>query len=72
MADVSLTAREAARIARDSYGRLVAYLAARDRDVPAAEDALGDAFAAALENWPRDGAPANPEGWLIVAARRRH
>jgi len=71
LADVSSTAREAARIARDSYGRLVAYLAARDRDVPAAEDALGDAFAAALENWPRDGAPANPEGWLIVAARRR-
>ena len=72
LADVKRAAREAAaRVARESYGRLVAYLAARDRDVPAAEDALGDAFAAALESWPRDGLPKNPEGWLVVAARRR-
>ena len=72
MAAVNEKARAAAeRVARESYGRLVAYLAARDRDVPAAEDALGDAFAAALQSWPLHGAPANPEGWLIVAARRR-
>ncbi len=72
MADVTQQARAAAeRVARESYGRLVAYLAARDRDVPAAEDALGDAFAAALQSWPRQGAPVNPEGWLVVAARRR-
>ena len=36
-----------------------------------AEDALQDAFAAALESWPRDGAPANPDGWLVTVARRR-
>jgi RNA polymerase sigma-70 factor, ECF subfamily len=72
LADLSEAARRAAtRVARESYGRLLAYLAAGTRDVPAAEDALGDAFAAALQSWPAHGPPANPEGWLIVAARRR-
>jgi RNA polymerase sigma-70 factor, ECF subfamily len=61
----------AARAARESYGRLVAYLAARNRDVPAAEDALADAFASALAVWPVEGTPANPEGWLVTAARRK-
>jgi RNA polymerase sigma-70 factor (ECF subfamily) len=65
-------ARRAADLAaRTSYGRLLAYLAARARDVTAAEDALGDAFAAALERWPRDGVPRSPDAWLLVAARRR-
>ena len=63
--------RAAERAARASYGRLLAYLAARARDVAAAEDALGDAFAAALETWPRAGIPDNPDAWLLVAARRR-
>jgi RNA polymerase sigma-70 factor (ECF subfamily) len=58
-------------VARESYGRLVAYLSARTRDVAAAEDALGDAFLTALRTWPRDGAPAKPEAWLLTAARRR-
>ena len=61
----------ATRVARESYGKLVAFLAARDRDVAAAEDALSDAFAAALQSWPATGVPENPEGWLVVAARRR-
>jgi predicted RNA polymerase sigma factor len=59
------------RVARDSYGRLVAFLAARSHDVAAAEDALGDAFHAALKTWPRSGVPENPEAWLLAAARRR-
>jgi len=59
------------RAARDSRARLVAFLAARSRDVAAAEDALADAFHAALVTWPRDGVPGNPEAWLLVAARRR-
>jgi len=63
--------RAAERVARESYGRLVAFLASGTRDVPAAEDALADAFAAALRVWAKDGPPANPEGWLVVAARRR-
>ncbi|TLY51105.1 MAG: RNA polymerase subunit sigma-70 [Gammaproteobacteria bacterium] len=59
------------RAARDSYGRLVAFLAARSRDVAAAEDALADAFRIALETWPRDGVPNQPEAWLLTAGRRR-
>lgn len=58
-------------VARDSYGRLLAYLATRLRDVAAAEDALGDAFAAALTTWPRDGLPTAPEAWLLTTARHR-
>jgi RNA polymerase sigma-70 factor (ECF subfamily) len=61
----------AARVARESYGKLLAYLAAGSRDVPGAEDALADAFAAALVAWPAKGVPMNPEGWLATAARRR-
>src|SRR5271155_15212 len=61
----------AARVARESYGKLVAYLAAASRDVPGAEDALADAFAAALAVWPAQGVPSNPEGWLATTARRR-
>jgi len=64
-------ARAAERVARDSYGRLVAFLAARTRDVAGAEDALGDAFAAALRTWPVDGVPQNPDAWLLTVARRR-
>jgi RNA polymerase sigma-70 factor (ECF subfamily) len=64
-------ARAAERVARERYGRLVAFLAARTRDVAGAEDALGEAFAAALRVWPRDGVPANPDAWLLTAARRR-
>jgi RNA polymerase sigma-70 factor (ECF subfamily) len=65
-------ARRAARdAARRSYGRLVACLAAQTRDLAAAEDALAEAFARALETWPTRGVPASPEAWLLTAARRR-
>ena len=58
-------------VARRSYGKLVAFLAARTHDVAAAEDALSEAFASALRDWPRSGCPDNPEAWLLTAARRR-
>src|ERR1700682_2337572 len=58
-------------VARRSYGKLVAFLAARTHDVTAAEDALSEAFASALADWPVNGCPANPEGWLLTVARRR-
>ena len=61
----------AAMAARHSYGKLVAFLAARSGNVAAAEDALSEAFAAALEDWPVKGCPANPEAWLLTVARRR-
>ncbi len=60
----------AGHAARDSYGRLVAMLGYRWRDLAAAEDALADAFASALTHWPRDGVPASPEAWLMAAAQR--
>ena len=58
-------------VARRSYGKLVAFLAARTRDVAGAEDALSDAFASALAEWPANGSPANPEAWLLTVARRK-
>ena len=61
----------AERVARQSYGKLVAFLAARSRDVASAEDALAEAFAAALQQWPQTGPPDNPESWLLTVARRK-
>lgn len=61
----------AAEVARTSYGRLLALLAAGTRDLALAEDALGDAFERALRTWPATGIPANPEGWLLTVARNR-
>lgn len=58
-------------VARRSYGKLVAFLAARSRDVAIAEDALSEAFASALADWPRKGCPDNPEAWLLTVARRK-
>lgn len=70
MQDESRNVHEAAeRAARTAYGKLVAVLAVRARDIHAAEDALSEAFAEALLTWPRDGIPASPEAWLITAAR---
>src|ERR1700680_2789198 len=61
----------AEEVARSSYGKLVAFLAARTRDVATAEDALSEAFAAALADWPRSGIPRVPEAWLLTVARRK-
>ncbi len=58
-------------VARRSYGKLVALIATRTRDVAAAEDALSEAFAAALEDWPLNGCPSNPEAWLLTVGRRK-
>jgi len=58
-------------VARRSYGKLIAFLAARTHDVAGAEDALSEAFASALATWPQSGCPANPEAWLLTVARRK-
>jgi RNA polymerase sigma-70 factor, ECF subfamily len=60
-----------ADLVADSYGRLLALLAAPSRDIAAAEDALADALERALQRWPVDGVPANPEAWLLTVARNR-
>jgi RNA polymerase sigma-70 factor, ECF subfamily len=59
------------RVTRDSYGRLLALLAAPGRDIAAAEDALADALERALTHWAADGIPANPQAWVLVVARNR-
>ncbi len=63
------THRTIERVARESYGRLVAYLSANTHDVAAAEDALSEALLKALRVWPQDGMPLKPEAWLLTAAR---
>jgi len=57
--------------ARESYGRLVAWLASRCRDLSLAQDAVADALEAALRQWPDAGVPDRPEAWLLTTARRR-
>lgn len=64
-------ARAAEYAARASYGKLVAILAKRCGDIAAAEDALADAFAKALDHWPTSGVPNNPDAWLLTTARNR-
>jgi RNA polymerase sigma-70 factor (ECF subfamily) len=66
-----LTESAAETVARRSYGKLVAFLAARTRDVATAEDALSEAFVSALTDWPQSGCPSNPEAWLLTVARRK-
>src|SRR5262249_53659825 len=61
--------RTVERVARESYGRLVAYLSVHTHDLAGAEDALSEALLKALTVWPRDGVPQNPEAWLLTTAR---
>jgi RNA polymerase sigma-70 factor (ECF subfamily) len=54
---------------RDHWGRVLAALIGFLGDFELAEEATQEAFAIAAERWPRDGAPAQPAGWLITTAR---
>src|SRR6266403_5772554 len=65
----SAVGRTIERVARESYGRLVAYLSVHTHDLASAEDALSNALVSALNHWPQDGVPKNPEAWLLTAAR---
>lgn len=58
-------------VARAAYGKLIAMLASRSGDIIAAEDALADAFVAALKTWPERGIPEKPEAWLLTVAKNR-
>ncbi|MBD0349516.1 MAG: sigma-70 family RNA polymerase sigma factor, partial [Thermoleophilia bacterium] len=60
-----------ASVFREEFGRSVAYLTRALGHVDLAEDAVQDAFATALERWPRDGVPANPGAWIVATARNR-
>src|SRR5260370_16908591 len=65
----SAVGRTIERVARESYGRLVAYLSVHTHDVASAEDALSEALVSALKAWPRDRLPQNPEACLLTTAR---
>jgi RNA polymerase sigma-70 factor, ECF subfamily len=57
---------------REEWGRAVAILArVLGGDLELAEDSVQDAFATALERWPREGEPQNPGAWIVTAARNR-
>jgi RNA polymerase sigma-70 factor (ECF subfamily) len=60
-----------ARTFREEWSRSLAYLARTLGDLDRAEDAVQDAFAVALERWPRDGVPENPGAWIVTTARNR-
>ena len=59
------------RVFKEEWGRAVAALTRVLGDIQLAEDAVQDAFATALDRWPRDGEPASPGAWIITAARNR-
>ena len=69
MSDVH--ASEIERVFREEYGRAVAVLVRVFGDIDVAEEAVQDAFAAALERWPSAGVPPSPAGWIITTARNR-
>ena len=56
---------------REEYGRAVAVLARHFGDIDIAEEAVQDAFTAAMERWPATGLPPSPAGWIITTARNR-
>ena len=69
-----MTAPDAAdieRVFRAEYGRAVAVLTGVFGDLDVAEDAVQEAFTAAVRRWPADGLPPSPAGWIITTARRR-
>ena len=65
------TEKELARVVREHAGRLAASLVGLIGDFSAAEDLVQDAVEAALQHWPTEGIPSNPDGWLYTVARRR-
>jgi RNA polymerase sigma-70 factor (ECF subfamily) len=67
----SATAREVETTFREAWGRAVATLVRAFGDIDLAEEAVQDAFAVAVERWPRDGIPPSPAGWIVTTARRR-
>ena len=67
----ALPTSEIERVFRTEYGRAVAVLVRVFGDIDVAEEAVQDAFTAALQRWPSDGLPPSPAGWIITTARNR-
>ena len=70
-ANEGATEADIARVFRREYGRAVAVLTRTFGNIDIAEDAVQDAFAAAVQHWPSAGVPPSPAGWIITTARRR-
>ena len=70
-ASAGATEADIARVFRHEYGRAVAVLARTFGNIDIAEDAVQDAFAAAVQHWPSAGVPPSPAGWIITTARHR-
>ncbi len=62
---------EVEQVFREEWGNAVGILTRAMGDLELAEDAVQEAFAAALERWPRDGAPRNPAAWIVTTAKNR-
>jgi len=67
----ALPTSEIERVFREEYGRAVAVLVRVFGDIDVAEEAVQDAFSAAVQRWPSSGLPPSPAGWIITTARRR-
>src|SRR5258708_3842466 len=67
----ALPASDIDRVFREEYGRTVATLVRAFGDIGIAEDAVQDAFAAAVQRWPSTGLPPSPAGWILTTARHR-
>ena len=66
-----VTATEIERLFRAEHGRAIAILVHSFGDIDLAEEAVQDAFAAALERWPATGLPSSPVGWIITTAKNK-
>jgi RNA polymerase sigma-70 factor, ECF subfamily len=67
----TLPAPEIERVFREQYGRAVSVLVGVFGDIDVAEEAVQDAFTAAVQRWPSTGPPPSPAGWIITTARNR-
>ncbi|MGW0228402.1 RNA polymerase sigma factor [Actinopolymorpha singaporensis] len=67
----AITTADIERVFRAEYGRAVAVLVRVLGDIELAEEAVQDAFVAAVERWPAAGLPPSPAGWIITTARNR-
>jgi len=67
----ALPASEIERVFREQYGRAVSVLVGVFGDIDVAEEAVQDAFTAAVQRWPSSGLPPSPAGWIVTTARNR-
>jgi RNA polymerase sigma-70 factor, ECF subfamily len=68
---LTVSTADIARVFREEHGRAVAVLVRVFGDIDVAEDAVQEAFAAAVARWPSAGLPPSPAGWIITTARNK-